>query len=125
MLNGSFSFSKTKRSFSRMSLGQVHERNNKIKGQGGESDFLNLEDESGLIRCETCGPEAEKTVSRFKEEMKGDTPSHTSSKLKHRENNGYFRAYFSKDFDAVFNTIPCNPFEIDFLRYRFSRNCRS
>lgn len=38
-----------------MALEQVHEQNNKIiKGQGGASKFLNLEDESGLIRWETC-----------------------------------------------------------------------
>ena len=54
MLKGFFSFAKTKRSFSRMVLDQVHEQNNKItKGNGGVTSLLNTQDESALIRCET------------------------------------------------------------------------
>lgn len=58
MLNVSFSFAKSKRSFLLIDLDQVHEQRNKIiKGQGGASNFLNLEEESGLIWRESCRPE--------------------------------------------------------------------
>ena len=116
MVQGSFSFAKSKRPFSRMALDQVHEQNNKIiKGQGGASSFLNLEDESALIRWETCGPEVGRIVSEFEEEMKDETSLHASSSLRHHEDNEQFRANFSKDVETVFNAIPCNPFEIGSL----------
>ena len=51
MMNGFFSFAKTKRPFSRIAFDQVHEQNNKIiKGLGGATNLLNSNDESGLIR---------------------------------------------------------------------------
>ena len=63
MLKGFFSFAKTKRHFSQMALDQVHEQNNKIiKGVGVTTSLLNTQDESALIRWETCGPE----VARIK-----------------------------------------------------------
>ena len=43
MLKGLFSFAKTKRTFSRMALDQVHERSNKIiKGLTGTTSLLNI-----------------------------------------------------------------------------------
>ena len=64
MLKGFFSFAKTKRPFSRISLDQVHEQNNKIiKGAGGGTSLLNTQDESALITWETCGPEVARIVS--------------------------------------------------------------
>ena len=80
-MQGSFSFTKSKRPFSRMALDQVHEQNNKIiKGQGGASGLLNLEDESALIRWETCGPDVGRILCQSEEEMKDDDVSfHTTS----------------------------------------------
>lgn len=74
-----------------MALDELHEQNNKIiKGQGGVSNVLNLESQSKLIRWETCGPEVTKIVSQLEKEMKDDTPLHTSSNLKHHEDNEQF-----------------------------------
>ena len=80
MMQGSFSFSKSKRPFLCMALNQVHEQKNKIiKGQGGESEFVNLEYESVLIRWETCGPEVGRILFQFEEEIKDDDTSfHTN-----------------------------------------------
>ena len=115
MMKGSFSFCKTKRPFSRMALDQVHEQNNKIiKGQGGATRSLNLEDESALIRWETCGPEIARITSEFEDEMKDDSESQ-ASQLKHHEDNKHFQEQFSKDVNTVFHAIVCNPFEIDSL----------
>ena len=63
-----------------MALDQVHAQKNKIiKGQGGESKFVNLEDESVLIRWETCGPEVDRILFKFEEEIKDDDTSfHTN-----------------------------------------------
>ena len=99
MLNGGFSFAKTKRPFSRMALDQVHEQNNKIiKGQGGASNFLNLENESALIRWETCGPEVARIVSEFEECLNDESsPSHCA--LKHHEDNE--RCYSTLQCDAM------------------------
>lgn len=47
--------------------------------------------------------------------MKDNTPLHTSNNLKHHKDNEQFRKHFSKDVDTVFNTIPCNLFEIEYL----------
>ena len=88
MLHGSFSFAKLKHPFLRMALEQVHEQNNKIiKGQGGASKFLNLEDESRLIRWETCEQKVTRIASQSEEEMKDNTPLHTSNNLKHHKDN--------------------------------------
>ena len=51
-----------------MALGQAHEQDNKIiKGFGGGTNLLNTQDESALIRWETCGPEVAKIVSEFED----------------------------------------------------------
>ena len=115
MVKGSFSFAKSKRPFSRMALDQVHQQNNKIiKGQGGASNFLNMENESALIRWETCGPEVARIVSEF-EELYEEESSQSHCSLKHHEDNEQFRANFKKDVDTVFNAMPCNPFEMTSL----------
>ena len=117
MMNGFLSFAKTKRPSSRMALDQVHEQNNKIiKGQGGASNFLNLENESAPIRWETCDPEIARVVSEFEEYLNDESsPSHCSSTLKHHEDNEQFRMNFSKDVNTLYNAMPCNPFEMDSL----------
>ena len=112
MLKGSFSFAKTKRPFSRMALDQVHEQNNKvIKGQGGATSFLNLQDDSALIRWETCGPEVARIVSEFEEQMKANDSSNSASDLSHHEDTEHFRIDFCNDVHSLYKAIPCNPFE--------------
>ena len=116
MMQSSFSFAKSKLPFSRMALDQVHEQNNKIiKGQGGASGFLNLEDELGLIRWETCGPEVGRILCQFEEEMKDDYASFHTTSIKHHEDNEHFRLNFRKDVQTVFSAISCNPFQLDSL----------
>ena len=57
------SFQKSHRDFTRKSLNEIHEQNNKlIKGCGGASDLLNKMDDSALIRWETCSPEIVRVV---------------------------------------------------------------
>ena len=72
----------------------------------------------GRIRADSMGDmrtEVVRVVSEFEEDIKEDTLSHTFSILKHPEDNKQFRTHFSKDADTVFNAIPCNPFEINFV----------
>ena len=58
MNEGCFTFQKSERRFSMMAVNQVHEQNNRIiKGAGGAANFLNLNDESALMRWETTGAE--------------------------------------------------------------------
>ena len=59
-------------------------------GQGGASNFLHLEDESGLIQWEACGPVVVRIASEFEEEMKDSTLSHTSKNPKHHKDNEQF-----------------------------------
>ena len=96
MLKGLFNFAKTKRTFSQMALNQVHEQNNKIiKGVGGATSLLNTQDESALIRWETCGPEVARIVSEFEDSLYNQDAS--SSAAKHHEDNEKFRQKFSRD----------------------------
>ena len=68
MVQGKFSFQKTYTEFSHIATDQVHEENNKvIKGYGGATVLLNKEDESALIRWETCGPDIARIVSEFED----------------------------------------------------------
>ena len=111
MLKGFFSFAKTKRPFSRMALDQIHEQNNKIiKGVGGATSLLNTQDESALIRWETCGPEVARIVFEFEDSLYNQDAS--SSAAKHYEDNENFRQKFNRDVESVFQVIPCNPFEM-------------
>ena len=62
-LKGCFSFAKSHHQFSRIALDQVHQQNNKvIKWQGGAASVLNSQNDSALIRWETCGPEVARIV---------------------------------------------------------------
>ena len=111
MLKGFFSFAKTKRTFSRMALNQVHEQSNKIiKGVGGATSLLNTQDESALIRWKTCGPEVARIASEFEDSLYNQDAS--SSATKHHEDNENFRQKFDRDVESVFQAIPCNPFEM-------------
>ena len=111
MLKGFFSFAKTKRPFSRMALGQIHQENNKIiKGVGGGTSLLNTQDESALIRWETCGPEVARIVSKFEDPLYNRDAS--SSAAKHHEDNKKFRQKFNRDVESVYQAIPCNLFEM-------------
>ena len=78
-------------------------------GHGGASGFLNLEDESALIRWETCGPEVGKILCQFEEEMKDDDGSFHKTSTKHHEDNEHFGLNFREDVQTAFNDIPCNP----------------
>ena len=110
MLKGFFSFVKTKRPFSRMALAQVHEQNNKIiKGVGGGTSLLNTQDESALIMWETCRPEVARIVSELEDSLYNQDAS--SSAAKH-EDNKKFRQKFNRDVESIYQSIPCNPFEM-------------
>ena len=52
---GFFTFQKTQSQFSLMGLDQIHEQNNAvIKGMGGATKLLNVDDDSFLARWELC-----------------------------------------------------------------------
>ena len=56
----SSSFKKTTHQFSALALDQVHEQTScVIKGCGGVTDLLNIEDQSALMRWETCGSDVD------------------------------------------------------------------
>ena len=94
----------------------MHEQNNKIiKGQGGALGFLNLEDESALIRWETCGPEVGRILCQFEDEIKDDNASFHTTSTKLHEENELFCFNFRKDVQTVSSAIPCNPFQLDSL----------
>ena len=115
MVKGSFSFAKSKCPFSNMAPDQVHEQNNKIiKGQGGASNFLNLENKSAQIRWETCGPEVARIVLQFEDLYEAES-SQSHCSLNHHEDKEQFGANFKKDVDTVFNAMPCKPFEMTSL----------
>ena len=110
MLKEFFSFTKTKRPFSRMALDQVHGQNNKIiKGVGGSTSLLNTQDESALTRGETCGPEIGRIVSESEDSLYNQDSS--SSAAKHKDNEK-FKQKFNRDVESVYQAIPCNPFEV-------------
>ena len=113
--NGSFSFEKSNRVFSRMGLYKIHEQNNKvIKGAGGVSDLLNREDESALLRWEVCSPELARVILEFEESLdKNDIPAESSTK--HHEDNDSFNQRFSSDVSRLVKSIAVNPFSKDHL----------
>ena len=94
-----------------MALDQAHEQDNKIiKGFGGGTNLLNTKDESALIRWETCGAKVARIVSEFEDCLYNQDAS--SSAAKHHEDNKKFRLKFKRDVESVYQTIPCNPFEM-------------
>ena len=114
--DGGFCFSKTKHPFSSMAFDQIHEQNNKtIKGNGGATNYFNKQDESALLRWETCGPEVARIVAEFEECLHRKNTSDESSPLKHHEDNEIFRESFVKDVTCLYDKILCNPFELDKL----------
>ena len=62
---------------------------------GGATSLLNTQDESALIRWETCGPEVARIVSDFEDSLYDQDAS--SSAAKHHEDNEKFRQKFSRD----------------------------
>ena len=72
--------------------------------------LLKTQDESALIRWETCGPEVARTVSEFKDSLYDQDAS--SSAAKDHEDNEKFRQKFNRDVECVYQVIPCNPFEM-------------
>ena len=63
-----FSYLKTKSSFSRMGLDQLHEQNNKyIKGVSGATSLVNRQDETALILWVLCGAELSRLLLKFEE----------------------------------------------------------
>ena len=77
---------------------------------GGATSLLNTQDESALIRWETCGPEVARIVSEFEDfSYNQDT---FSGAAKHHEYNEKFRQKFNTDAESLYQAIPCNPFEM-------------
>ena len=84
-----------KRPFPLMALNQVHEWKNKIiKGLRGTTSLLNTQDESAVIRWETCSPEVARIVSEFKDSLYGQDASRSAAK--HYEDNKKFRQIFNR-----------------------------
>ena len=111
MLKGFSSFAKTKHTFSRMALDQVHQQNNKIiKELGDTMSLLNTQDGSALIMWETCGPEVARIVSEFEDFLYDQDAS--SSVAKHHEGSKKFRQISNRDFGSAYQAVPCNPFEM-------------
>ena len=70
MFKGFFNFAKAKRPFSRMTLDQDHEQSHKlIKGLGVATSLFNTQDDSALIRLETCCPEVACILSEFEDSL--------------------------------------------------------
>ena len=108
-MEGNFSYLKTKSSFSRMGLDQLHEQNNKyIKGVSGATSLVNRQDESALIRWELCGPELSRLLLQFEESNEIDREEKTQ-KL-HEDRVGFQNDFFD-DVDEVTKNFVCNPFE--------------
>ena len=108
-MEGNFSYLKTKSSFSRMGLDQLHEQNNKyIKGVSGATSLVNQQDETALIRWELCGPELSRLLPKFEESNEIDREEKTQ---KHHEDNLGFQNDFFDDVDKVIKNFVCNPFE--------------
>ena len=94
-----------------MALDQIHEQNNKIiKGVGGATSLLNTQDESALIRWQTCGPEVARIVFEFEDSLYNQDAS--SSAAKHHEDKENFRLKLSRNVESVYQQISCNPFEM-------------
>ena len=63
---GNFSFLKTNKQFSRMTLDQPHKQNNRnIKSVNGATSSINRQDDLALVRWELCGPELCRIIEEF------------------------------------------------------------
>ena len=115
---------KSHHQFSRIALDQVHKQNNEvIKGKGGAASVLNSQNDSALIRWETCSPEVARIVSEFEELIDNYCSSEQSSGTKHQEDNENFGTNFLKDSTSVCQKIPYHPFEMDFLTALNNSDC--
>ena len=91
--DGHFSFQKTSRQFSKMAPDQVHEQNNEvIKGTSGVTHLLNRFDTSGLERCELCGHEISRIITKFESDMTYNIAN--VGQVKHHEHNPAFQNRF-------------------------------
>ena len=65
---GNFSFLKTKKQFSRITLDHIHKQSNKyIKDFSGGTSLINRQDDSALVRWELCRPELCWIIKEFEE----------------------------------------------------------
>ena len=77
-----------------MALDQIHEQNNKIiKGAGGATSLLNTQDESDLIRRDTCVPEVSRIVleceySLYKQDVSSSSAKHSNRKIQTKIQQG-------------------------------------
>ena len=93
LMQGHFSFLKTKSEFSRMPLDQLHEQNNKhIKGVSGATQLVNRCNDSALVRWELCGAELSRILSEFEE---GINISKGHKIQRHHEDNVTFQNVFN------------------------------
>ena len=113
LIKGNFSFLKTNTHFSRIALDQVHEQNNrKIKGISGATHLINRQNDSALIRWELCGPEIDRLLTDFEDNINITNKEGIS---KHHEDNETFQSNFYSDVENVYNGFTCNPFELSEL----------
>ena len=115
MNEGCFTFQKSERRFSMMAVDQVHEQNNRIiKEAGGAANFLNLNDESALVRWETTGAELALRVGSFEENLpQANSSDHAKSKHHHHEESPAFQKRFDSDVKTMYNAMHQNPFEYE------------
>ena len=112
--DGSFSFQKTSRKFSKMTPDQVHEQNNEvIKGTSGATHLLNRPGTSGLERWELCGHEISRIITEFESDMTYNIAN--GGQEKHHEDNQAFQNRFTSDVKILQQAIVHNPFELDKL----------
>ena len=91
-------------------MDQVHEQSNKIiTGVGGATSLLNTQDESALIKWETCRLEVARIVSEFEDSLYNQDAFSNAAKHEDKEK---FRQKFNRDVESVYQAIPCNPFEM-------------
>ena len=112
--DGSFSFQKTSRKFSKMTPDQVHEQNNEvIKGTSGATHLLNRPGTSGLERWELCGHEISRIITEFESDMTYNIAN--GGQERHHEDNQAFQNRFTSDVKILQQAIVHNPFELDKL----------
>ena len=113
-MKGNFTYQKTRAKFSKMVPDQSHEQNNeKIKGVGGAVHLVNMEDESGLIKWELCGPELVMIVDEFEQSIQ--TRDALNEPTKHHEDSLSYQNHFYNDVQNVIDGMVANPFKLDKL----------
>ena len=113
MIKGNFSFQKTNRQFSRMTLDQIHEQNNKVvKGVSGTTNLLNRADDSGLSRWELCGNDLGRLITEFEDQV---DRKYTDRNVRHYEGNQQFQTTVFEDVNKTTGGMHCNPFEMGTL----------